>query len=168
VKTLACLVSALLFGCASQSTPPNPMPHVDRATNGPFVVALLLTDDFDRTAQEWQVPHPPSLSSISSAKLGSRVFTAFFVAGCQADDQGNCNVTFDLRLLDQNQVVANEVLQAPLCGEHPAPPPGELTFCPRSLVFTHTGKPTRFRVLSNAHDRNAGRTVHLEVSISFE
>jgi hypothetical protein len=137
-----------------------------RGENGPFVVQLLLTDDFPRTIREWNVPTPPRLHAISVVRTGVPVSTAFLVAGCEPDIRRKCSVTFDLTVVDDTGGTVAVVSNGPLCVEHSVPPPGKMTLCGGSATITHKGGSERLRIVAEVHDQNSGRDVHLEASLA--
>jgi len=136
-----------------------------RGENGPFVVQLLMTDDFPRTVREWNVPTPPRLHASSVVKKGIPISTAFLVAGCEPDARLKCHVTFNLTVVDDVGRTVATVSNGPLCVDHSEPPPGKMTLCGGTATITHKGGGERLQIVAEVHDENSGRDVHLEASL---
>ena len=102
VKARLVVVAALLLGCQSPVPGRDTPDWVGSGESGSFVVHLFLTDDFERTVREWNVPGTPKLHPVSSIALGKPVSTAFLLSGCEPGPRHECDVVFDFEVIDAN------------------------------------------------------------------
>lgn len=162
------LIASALGALGCTQSQPRPPEWISRSEDGPFVVQLFLTDDFERTVREWQVPTSPSLTTLSSARVGTSVSTVFLVSNCTPDTAQNCRVIFDVTLVDQGGNITKHTQDAPLCRSEPAPPPNHFMLCGGHAVITYDGHPKKFRVVTDVRDQNSDRSAHLEVPLEFQ
>ena len=71
-----------------------------RGHDGPFLATLVITEDLEATVRAWfaSPPDTPPSTNIFDAAPGSTVIFCIFVAHCQVDSSGVCDVSGGIRI----------------------------------------------------------------------
>lgn len=105
-------------------------------SDGDFGVLQLLTPDANQAYEDWQKPGEGyNVIVTNSATRGDIVSSIVLFTGCQPDNQGNCNLEVDFRVLDPNGGNYGQTGFVDLFKNLPAPPKGVLMIGKNTLAI---------------------------------
>lgn len=99
-----------------------------RKNHGELGAVLLLSSDPDEFLAQWDQPatpgYAPKMETTGTVRRGDLIVGFLFFGGCQADDEGLCNLVADLLVLDPDGGEYGRVDGAELWVGKPPPPEG--------------------------------------------
>ena len=148
-----------------QAAPPNP----SQASKDGFGVLMLVTDDPEGFMKAWQGPTPPHVSTTEQVTRGKPVEAMLIFSGCQAAEDGNCDVTVELSVTDPDGAPYGETFKGPLWQGPPAPQYNlQLGQSGLGFILEPEDKLGTYRLKANVTDHVAGTTVAVEQTITAE
>jgi hypothetical protein len=91
-----------------------------------FGAMLMLTDDPEGFFEQWNRPpspdYKPQISKVEETRRGANVASLVLFIGCKPDDEGNCDVDADYRILRPDGSVYGERKGAEVWRGRTAPP----------------------------------------------
>ena len=169
-------LAAMLLACAAppqvdQGWYVNGAPVPDepwRAHDGPFLAALVITDDAESLYEFWNTkPGNVPVSPVTKIAPGTSVEAVVFFIGCETDSQGNCDIRGSATVIAPDGRLLADRIEVPLWVGRPAPPGGALGISEHGVGMTDERLPGSYTFRIVVSDRIGNREVPLERELTI-
>ena len=146
-----------------QTAPANPA----QASKNGFGSMMLVTDDPEGFMKAWQGPTPPQVSTTEQVTRGKPIEAMLIFSGCQAAENGNCNVSVELSVTGPDGVPYGETFKGPIWRGPPAPQYNlQLGESGLGFILDPQDKLGIYRLQAKVTDHVAATTVTVEQAVT--